>query len=544
VQNVTDATIGGKMKKIYVLAMVGITCLSCLAGCGRSQGALNDVIVNDEIVTDEVVNNDEEKDEVVVTESGEEAYIGAAKKDSVQDYQLFPRKKTSYVGDPMPYYEDGVFHVFYLDDLRNGEVGYHPWSLFETSNFYEYEDKGEVIPYADSVQKQDNALGTGSVIKDKNGLYHAFYTGHNDTYKPKEAIMHATSSDMINWTKIPEDILYAGDTYSNDDFRDPYVFYVEEEKQYWMLVTTTYEYKAVIAKYTSKDLKTWTDGGVLFRNDMGSNSNLECPSLLCYKGKWYLTFSDQTSNKQFHYRVSDTVYGPYEKPEQDVIDGTGFYAGRLETDGENLYAFGWNGTKNEYLDSEAYGWAGNLVVHQLKQKENGDLVPVLNTHIKEKMINELTLYPIAMTETIQMDGNNYSLNGKDYEVVEFNDLKGSYLLKCKIKNFQDAERFGFAFNTDGYSVGALNIVFNVEEDRIEFYNTNEIYVKKPQSKMNLNFADINELDVSILISDGVVSMYVNEQCALTARMSGSQRKSWGIFGINSAIQFEDVRIYK
>lgn len=76
------------------------------------------------------------------------------------------------------------------------------------------------------------------MIKDKEGLYHAFYTGHNDTYEPKEAVMHATSMDLDNWTKIPEDTVYAGETYSQDDFRDPYVLYVAEEQQYWMLIST------------------------------------------------------------------------------------------------------------------------------------------------------------------------------------------------------------------------------------------------------------------------------------------------------------------
>lgn len=118
--------------------------------------------------------------------------------------------------------------------------------------------------------------------------------------------------------------------YSKDDFRDPYVLYVEEEGQYWMLVTAR-----------SED-----------------------------QGKWYLSFSDQWPDRQFHYRVSDSVYGPFEKPEQDVVDGNGFYAGRLETDGENIYAFGWNGTKNEHFDGEDYAWGGNLVVHQMKMQQS------------------------------------------------------------------------------------------------------------------------------------------------------------------------------
>jgi len=293
------------MTRFTVTAMIGMLCLSSFTGCGVKQVGKEETKKSNEIV--------------------EERFLG----ESIEDVQLFPMFGTSFVGDPMPYYEDGVFHVFFLEDRRDGKPTYHPWALLDTQNFYEYEDKGMVIPYGDSIEVQDAALGTGSVIKDSSGLYHAYYTGHNDTYSPKEAIMHATSSDLSNWTKCPEDTFYASDKYSKDDFRDPYVLYVEEESLYWMLVTGRCENQGVLIKYTSKDLKTWAEEGIFFENDMNSDTNLECPSLLQYKGKWYLTFSDQWPNRQFHYRVSDSVYGPFEKPAQDVFDGNGFYAGRF-----------------------------------------------------------------------------------------------------------------------------------------------------------------------------------------------------------------------
>lgn len=472
-----------------------------------------------------------------------EKYLGENMEESVEDVQLFPTLDTSFVGDPMPYYEDGIFHIFYLEDLRDGKVGYHPWALYETSNFYDYENKGEVIPYGDSMEAQDIALGTGSVIKDKAGVYHAFYTGHNDTYAPKEAVMHATSMDMVNWTKIPEDTLYAGKAYSSDDFRDPYVLYVEEENQYWMLVSTRNENTGILAKYTSADLKTWEDAGIFFTNDMGTDSNLECSTLLQYDGKWYLSFSDQWPDRIFHYRVSDDINGEFIIPEQDFIDGNGFYAGRLETDGSHLYAFGWNATKNNHMDSEEYNWAGNLVVHQLLKQENGELFPVVNRYVKEKLNQELTLIPTRITKTIDRRKNQYTFAGGQYEAVVFNKLIGSYLFEGTIKNFQNSERFGFTFNTEEKGLGDINLVFDVKKNKIRFYNTNELYQEDAQSEISMDFAGVSELNISILIADGVVSMYVNDQYAMTARMYASQGTNWGIFGIYSGIQIENVKIY-
>lgn len=288
---------------------------------------------------------------------------------------LYPTAPGTFVGDPMPYYDGQDFLIYYLEDHRDGEVGFHPFSLFKTRDFYHYQNAGEVIPYVNEADDQERALGTGSVIKDEDGLYHAFYTAHNGDLDPKEAIMHATSKDGEKWDKLPDHTFFASSAYEANDFRDPYVFYVEESNNYWMLITTRQDGTGVIAKYVSDDLETWTDDGVFFKNDIGNDSNLECPSVVFYEGKWYLAFSDQWDQRVVHYRVADSLEGPFEEPERglDHVDGAGFYAGRLETDGDNLYLVGWIPTKEEHDDRFNYNWAGSLAVHQLTESENGSL---------------------------------------------------------------------------------------------------------------------------------------------------------------------------
>lgn len=474
------------------------------------------------------------------TETVEEKYLG----ESIPNVDVFPVPDNSFVGDPMPYYEDGKFHIFYLEDLRDGQMGYHPWSLYTTDNFYEYENSGVVIPFADSSDSQDIALGTGSVIKDENGLYHAFYTGHNDTYSPKEAIMHATSSDLKEWTKIPEDTFYGTENYSADDFRDPYVLYVEEEKQYWMLVTTRKDHMGVIAKYVSLDLKNWEDQGVFFVNDMDSDSNLECPTLIKYANKWYLSFSDQWPDRVVHYRVSDNIGGEFKKTEIDFFDSNSFYAGRLETDGENLYVFGWNPTKDAHLDENKYNWAGNLVVHQLIQREDGSLYPVVVESLQEGMKHEIVLKPIKMTESILKEKEEYQLCGTDYEVMIYKEFSGSYMVSGILKRTGTSDKFGFAFNLNDEAVGRLNLVFDEKNGQVGFYNASDIYNVKPQSYIDLDIANMDEIPFKLLIDDSVVSLYIGEEFALTARMYSAQRNPWGIFGIDSNINVINIKLNK
>lgn len=334
---------------------------------------------------------------------------------------LYPRSNETFVGDPMPYYNGKDFLVYYLEDHRDGEIGFHPFSLLRTRDFYQYEDEGEVIPYENEEDSIERALGTGSIIRDKKGKYHAFYTGHNDSLVPKERIMHAISNDGVNWKKIPEDTFEASETYDANDFRDPFVFWNSESEEYWMLITTRANQTGVIALYASKDLENWDDRGIFFSNDLGNDSNLECPSVVEYQGKWYLTFSDQWDKRVVHYRVSHDLTEPFKSVEEtDYFDAAGFYAGRLTTDGRGLYLIGWIPTKENHDDQMKYNWAGNLAVHQLVVNESGNLSPSLpekaEAKIKKKHID------LSQEQTLDLEGETIIYQGtyrpsKDEKVI-------------------------------------------------------------------------------------------------------------------------------
>jgi hypothetical protein len=118
-----------------------------------------------------------EADEATVTMSEtlpDEPYEAVA-------YGMHPAPEGGYVGDVMPFVtEDGQLELYYLYDTSHNGQGYHPIYQFSTSNLYEYEDHGMVLNFGQG-SDPDPALGTGSVMQDKDGVYHLFYTGHNDT---------------------------------------------------------------------------------------------------------------------------------------------------------------------------------------------------------------------------------------------------------------------------------------------------------------------------------------------------------------------------
>lgn len=101
--------------------------------------------------------------------------------------KLFYKPEHAWVGDLIPYWEDGIFYGFYLHDPRIKDKEYAEettWHLVTTKDFVNLEYKGEAIERGGD-DKPNKNIYTGSVIKDKDGIYHAFYTAFNADIKIK-----------------------------------------------------------------------------------------------------------------------------------------------------------------------------------------------------------------------------------------------------------------------------------------------------------------------------------------------------------------------
>ena len=93
------------------------------------------------------------------------------------DYSFFflpgqDKKGQAYVGDTMPYYEDGKYYIYYLKD--GGDSYNHSVYLAVTEDFVSYTEYPEPVLESDRGGGQDAWIGTGSVIK-VNGEYLFFF---------------------------------------------------------------------------------------------------------------------------------------------------------------------------------------------------------------------------------------------------------------------------------------------------------------------------------------------------------------------------------
>jgi beta-fructofuranosidase len=229
-------------------------------------------------------------------------------------------------------------------------------------------------------KEQDLYVFTGSAIK-ANGQYHIFYTGHNphlrEQGKPEQGIMHAVSDDMVQWKKIPEHTFFApADKYEPHDWRDAFVFWNEDAKEYNMLLAARFKTgiprrRGLTALCTSKDLTKWEVRGPFYAPSLYFTH--ECPDLFKIGDWWYLLFSEFTDLVRTRYRMSRSLSGPGVIPERDDFDGHAFYAAKTASDGNKRFIFGWNPTRTGSKDNGTWNWGGNLIVHEIQQENNGEL---------------------------------------------------------------------------------------------------------------------------------------------------------------------------
>jgi beta-fructofuranosidase len=244
--------------------------------------------------------------------------------------------------------------------------------LVTTTDFVGFTDHGVVLPHG-GASDPDTRIFTGSFVH-ADGVHHFFYTGHNPALQKQglasQVIMHAVSADLLSWTKVPADILVARtDIYEPNDWRDPFVFWNQDAGAYWMLVTARLNEgpsrrRGCIALCTSSDLTTWSVQPPFWAP--GLFHALECPDLFQMNGLWYLVFSEFTDAYRTRYRVSESIGGPWLRPENDVFDARAFYAAKTAADDKNRYLFGWSPDRVGGRDSAGWTWGGHLVVHQLK----------------------------------------------------------------------------------------------------------------------------------------------------------------------------------
>ncbi|PKQ45365.1 glycoside hydrolase family 32 protein [Confluentibacter flavum] len=459
---------------------------------------------------------------------------------------------TGWVGDVMPYFDNDKFYLYFLHDALSKPEGkgFHDIHSFQTSNFTEFDYEGRMIPYGETYEP-DFGVGTGSVIKVGN-TYYFYYTGHNGIplflqSNPRESVLCATSSDLKNWTKVDDFKLTAPMGYLGYDFRDPHVFYNEEDGKYWMLMSTQTEpgRKAVVLLFTTDNPATnnWTVQSPVYTTTAQENYlMMECADMFKMGSYWYLIFSENWSDyKGTRYRMATSPNGPWITPEVDRFDGEYLYAAKTASNGNTRFLFGWTARKVPETNTGNKEWAGNMVIHQLVQNANGTLSVKQPESVSSLFNNSITIEEESSVGNVTKSNNALTLDGLTSKaMVTYAKLNKSSQITFTF-SMQSKGDSGLLLNYVSETNTSFKIAFEPDNKRIAAYNViegNDQYV----NQIPFQFVEGEEYHLNIITNEDMCVVYINDQLAFSNRLYGTIGKKWGIYANTGKVVFSNITL--
>ncbi|MBQ9196129.1 MAG: hypothetical protein IJ157_02710, partial [Clostridia bacterium] len=213
------------------------------------------------------------------------------------------------------------------------------------------------------------------------------------------------------------------------------------------------------------------------------------------------------------------------------LDGKLFYAAKHVESPDGAFMVGWaRRSESPSSLSEVSGWAGNLAVQKLIQKENGDLAlaPVENIADQYTKRRHLAVEEDALT--VQA--------GARFNYTEVFTAYESFLLKGTF-TYTGKGCFGLAFDYNGQA-GKYKLI------------TVDPTAQKLQLQFNEGSTLITETDVQLeagkeyaftYLQEGSVGMFWLEDASLTVRLYGVSGKPIRLYAENNVVSFTDLREY-
>ncbi len=306
-----------------------------------------------------------------------------------------PRGLGISVGDCMPFYHEGRFHVFYLYDRRHHGskwgLGAHQWAHISSTDLVHWEQHPMAIPID---AQWECSICTGSVVE-QDGTFHAFYATRKSD--GTQHLGHATSPDCIHFTKQqPNPFLSAPEGYDPMDLRDPLVTTDPVTGGYRMLVTTrlTDGRDGCIGKLLSDDLRAWRMVDPL----LVVGRVTDCPDLFEWNGTYYLL-------AEFVYWTAPGPDGPWTAPTPNSLDV--LYVPKTAPFGDNRRIY------VSWLPDG--GWGGDLIFRVLVRLPDGRLG---TRFVPELMPAAADPLPLA--------------GGASTTPTVWSDLPSDYVLTCRV----------------------------------------------------------------------------------------------------------------
>jgi beta-fructofuranosidase len=474
---------------------------------------------------------------------------------------IFYKPDDGWAGDVIPFYWQGEYHLFYLKDLRVAAdkvaLG-ASWAHLGTRDFVHFTEYPLALPSGDCLA-QDLIVATGSVIE-AHSMFHIFYAGQNwllpPRGRPREAIMHATSPDLIHWTKdAASPILFAdASRFEVDDWRDPYVFWNDTVASYWMLLAARLRSgpsrrRGCIALVTSPDLAHWTIQDPFWAPHLYYTH--ECPDLFCIGDWWYLVYSTFSDRYVTHYRMSRRLGGPWTAPENDTFDGRAFYAAKTASDGTRRFSCGWVSTRERDADDGGWEWGGNLVVHEVVQAPDGTLRVKVPPEVDALFTDPV---PIIFKDGLgEWSWEENALSGKvgdGFGACRLGPMPDQCRITATVTCTPGTRACGVLLRADEDLEGCYEVRWEPGRSRVVF----DRWPRKAGPTVFPGLADAfvlecplsmalgEPVELRIIVDGTIVVVYVNNEVALSTRAYNHGHGEWGLFVYEGEATFRECKL--
>jgi len=435
------------------------------------------------------------------------------------------------MGDTIPFYFNGEYHVFYIRAMAK-----MPWAHIVSTDLVHWVDLPTALePDGDPMGPHGENIGTGSVIE-TGGVFHAFFTGWNPRNpEGREVSGHAISTNLIDWIKIPEDICAPdGVNYKNHhdrDFRDPYVFWNEEEQNWWLMIYANDAKSGgtVIGIYTSNDLKTWTPQPPI-ANLVGQ----ECPDYFRIGDTHYLIGG-------FRYHYAHSIRGPYLNPQNPFLDTPLIYAAKRMFDGKRHVWTGWFRNLGGEKDDGPLEWGGP---HQCLPREiyagpEGELfsrpVDEVTAVFSHTVLDLTSLPPVSPSPHWTYDGTVMTGNAERHGSQQVFDVPANYMMQATMVLDEGAE-LTVVMREQAGSGDGYRLVLRPERGEAEINGPGFSYPRRC-------IIDVTKpVKIQAFVQGTIIETFINDSYAFSCRAYNYSKGSLGFNVAGGSVGLQEFTV--
>jgi beta-fructofuranosidase len=449
--------------------------------------------------------------------------------------QYFKPNGKFFVGDCMPFYHEGLFHLFYLLDENhhqgNNGLGGHQWAHSSSHDLINWEHHEMAVPLT---EEWESSICTGSVFF-HNDIYHAYYAVRKSD--KSQHICHSTSTDCMTFQKVGSNPIFsAPEGFNAEDCRDPFVFQ-DSKGLFQMLITSKLsdfpldDRGGCLMRMTSKDLMEWktAEPFLIPGGKPGYGCIPECSDIFQIGDWYYLVFGLGLAT---HYRMSRSPMDPWLTPNDDIL-GSRLCAvmKTAEFKDERRIGVCWIGTRRNNQNNGGIQWGGNVIFREIIQASDG----TLETSFPKEMIpSGQAIKPKLEILTSGADGdiNTLNLNApQSQEVVALRALPNNYRLSCRMKPENNCHRFGVGLFGSG-----------------QYKKSNDLAFMPGLQSVNLEGESITAKDLDkgfsleIICKDDIIDVCIDNRYTIINRLPEFHGDSAFFFCENGTLEIKDIHI--